>query len=74
MDFAQFAQLGGTVMTVALFIWYLINRNSKQERAMKGVTDALDNLHTAQETHTKVLMKVAGTHGLEEQVDKLIDK
>lgn len=57
-------QLGGTVTTTALFIWYLTNKNGKHERALKGVTDTLAAINASQEKHTRVLMNVSRTHGL----------
>lgn len=72
MNLLELAQLGGTVATVGMFLWYLMQRNAKQERAMKDVTDRLEKVHQAQETHTRVLMKVADEHGLDGDADNLM--
>ena len=66
------AQLGGTVVVVALFIWYLRDRNGKQERALGEVTGALGELHKSQEIHTRVLMRVAKNHGHHDDADDLM--
>lgn len=65
-DITTLAQLGGTVVTVAMFLWYMQSRNGKQE-------NVLDNIHKAQEQHTRVLLKVAENHGLDREVNKLIE-
>jgi len=61
MDITALAQLGGTVTTVALFIWYLMHKNSKAEKAQNQVADALNRVHDAQERHTKVLIRIMPT-------------
>lgn len=72
MDLDALVQLGGTVVTVAIFIWYLRDKNGKQERAMDRITASLDNINTSQQTHTRVLMRVAKNHGLDEDADSLM--
>ncbi len=68
----KIAELGATVTTVALFIWYLYQKNGKHERAMQGVADALSKLHRSQEVHTRVLMRVARQHGHNNDADDLM--
>jgi len=65
------AQLGGTVFTVALFIWYLMHKNGKHERAWKEVSDGLNHFRKAQEKHTRVLINVSKAHGLIGDADDL---
>ena len=64
--------LGGTVAVVGIFIWYLYNRNGKQERAMDKVADHLDTIGKNQARHTKVLIRVANNHGLKDDADDLM--
>lgn len=66
------AQLGGTVFTVCVFVWYLYQKNGKSERAMKSVTDSLERIHQSQEQHTRVLMRVAEQHGNHRDADELM--
>ena len=76
MDFdalSKLAELGGTVGTVALFIWYLYQRNGKQEKAMQRVAESLDKLHRSQEVHTRVLIRVARNHGNNGDADDLTE-
>jgi hypothetical protein len=72
MEIVELAQLGGTVFTTALFIWYLRDKNGKSERAMKGVTDNLEKMATHQETHTRVLMRITQQHGLNDESNELM--
>lgn len=72
MEIEAIAQLGGTVFTTALFIWYLRDKNGKSERAMKGVTDNLANIASHQETHTRVLMVITRQHGLNDESEELM--
>ena len=65
-------EFGGTVFIVVAFIWYLRDRNGKQERAMGKVSDALDRVAQGQEKNTKVLIKVAMKHKLLDEADELI--
>ena len=69
---SRIIELGGTVVVVFGFLWYLRYRNNKQEKAMGRVVDALDTLHSSQERHTKILMRVADNHGMKSEVDDLI--
>lgn len=69
---SNFSELGGVVVVVGMFLWYLIQRNGKSERALKEVTDSLTNVQKAQETHTKVLMRVAQNHNLPSEADDLM--
>lgn len=64
--FQQFLDLGGTVAVVVAFIWYMRDRNGKQERAMHRMSEAV-------EKNTKVLIKVAVKHKLIKEVDELIE-
>jgi hypothetical protein len=73
MPWESIAQLGGTVTTVALFIWYLYQKNGKSERAMNKVFENLDRLSKAQERHTRVLINVSKAQGLEGDSDDLIN-
>lgn len=72
MDFVEIAQLGGTVTTTAIFIWYLRDKNGKSERAQKGIVDAMDRVSRHQEVHTRVLMRIAQQHGLNSDSDNLM--
>ncbi len=64
--------LGGTVVVVGLFLWYLRDRNGKQDAAMKGVADTLKEINQSQERHTRVLMRVANKSGLKDDADELM--
>lgn len=70
---SQLFDLGGTVTTTGMFIWYLIHRNGKHDKAMTKLFDGLGALHKAQETHTRVLINVAKTHKLDGDADNLLD-
>lgn len=70
--FSTVAQLGGTVFTVFMFLSYLIYKNGKSEKAMKGVTDTLDAINKSQQVHTRVLMRIADQHGLNRESDDLM--
>lgn len=59
------SQLGGTIVTVIIFIWYMKDKNGKTEQVLKDI-------HKAQEKHSKILMHVAKNHGLDSDVDELI--
>lgn len=68
----QAMQLGGTVFVVAIFIYYLIQRNGKTERSFKEVADTLKDVHKSQEQHTRVLIKISEKHGLRDSAEDLI--
>lgn len=65
-------QLGGQVVTTGMFLWYLMHRNGKAERAMGGIYRGLEKLNESQERHTRVLISVSKAHGLEGDADELM--
>lgn len=73
------AQLGGTVFVVIAFLWYLTQKNGKQERAHKEFVMSFNEVVKAQRqlsdylnTNTKVLMNVAERHGLDGDAKELM--
>lgn len=69
----QIVDLGGTVTTVGMFLWYLMHKNGKAEKAMEGITKALQTVHVSQERQTRVLIQVAKKHKLDKDADVLIE-
>lgn len=65
-------QLGGTVVTTGMFLWYLMHRNGKAERAMGKLFNGLEKLNESQERHTRVLINVAKSHKLSGDADDLM--
>jgi len=63
-DLGNLADLGAQVAIVLVFIWYLVQRNGKLERA-------LGQLHKQMEIHLRILIKMADTHDV--TVDDLLD-
>lgn len=69
----KLAEIGPQVAIVAIFIWYIWQRNGKQERAMQRVADSLYNLERSQQVHTRVLINVARKHGNNTDADNLME-
>ena len=66
--------LGGTVTVVGAFLWYLRDRNGRQEKAMHEVAVAQNKTTDVLDRNTRVLIKVAQKHNLLNDVDELIEK
>ena len=57
--------LGGTVTVVFAFLWYLRDRNGRQEKALSEISKSLQK-------NTMILIKVAQKHKLIKEIDELI--
>ena len=59
------AQLGGTVFVTCAFLYYLYIKNGRIEKAQEKMFKQL-------ETQTRVLIKIARVHDLEEDAEDLM--
>lgn len=65
----EVVELGSVVVIVGFFVWYLREKNGRQERSMDKVTTALEKLHEAQDKSNQALIRLVDN---KESKDKLM--